>query len=180
MTTMTTTEKTDRDRKRRGVAFLKFGLAGAALLGIAAAATSAAWSDDAWFKADAKGATFELQGKDSDGTFDDADTEADALTISSTLLDNLVPNETRVFTVTIKNNGSVDQAVTDNYTWVSTGADFTTLPTVTLSTLTSPLTAGSSEDVTVTVSVPDSWAESNQGKAESLRISFTGTSVPTP
>ena len=57
MTTTTTTARpdaTERDeRKRKRAAIIKFSLAGAAVLGIGAAATSAGWTDNAWFSADA-------------------------------------------------------------------------------------------------------------------------------
>ena len=58
MTTTNAADAADRqdERKRKRGAVIKFSLAGAALLGIAAAATSAQWSDDAWFKGTATAA----------------------------------------------------------------------------------------------------------------------------
>ena len=50
----TPTDRRDADeRKRKRAAIVKFSLAGAAVLGIGAAATSALWTDDAWFAAEA-------------------------------------------------------------------------------------------------------------------------------
>ena len=60
-TTSTRLDATDRDeRKRKRAAIIKFSLAGAAVLGIGAAATSAGWTDDAWFSASASAVATEM------------------------------------------------------------------------------------------------------------------------
>ena len=56
-TTIIQHETSDRRRK-----VTKFALAGVAVLGVGAALTSAAWSDNVWFGGSASAADFELEG----------------------------------------------------------------------------------------------------------------------
>ena len=100
-------------KKRKRAAIVRFGLVGAALVGIGAAATSAAWTDDAWFSATATGATIELEGS-LDSTpldWDVADDEATALLIPAEAFADLVPGETRAYTIHVQNSGSADIVV---------------------------------------------------------------------
>ncbi|MCR6688213.1 hypothetical protein [Cellulomonas sp.] len=178
----TTTVDTDRqdERKRKRAAIIKFSLAGAALLGIGAAATSAAWTDQAWFSASASGATFELQGKNfaSPATFVDADDASAKIVIPSAELAQLVPGATRTLTLTIKNSGSVEQAVTEAHTWLAGAGTFVAAPTVAVAGVPAgTLAAGAEATVTVTVTTPSDWAVGNQGKSQDLQLVFTGTSV---
>ncbi|MDM7855419.1 hypothetical protein [Cellulomonas alba] len=106
-------QEQERKRKKRG-AVVKFTLAGVALLGVGAAATSAQWSDDAWFSASASAATLQLQGS-LDSTplsWDPADTKSAALAIPAATFSDLAPNESRTYTVHVKNAGSTSITVT--------------------------------------------------------------------
>jgi len=177
------TQSADERKKRKRGAILKFSLAGGALLGIAAAATSAAWTDNAWFTATATGATFELQGLNfaSTPSYEDADADGTtaAIVIPDEKLKNLVPGSTRTFTLNIKNAGTVDQTIAKNYEWrsASPANDFAAAPTVAITGTPNDLHAGTNADITVTVTTPSDWSSANQSKSESLAIVFTGTSV---
>ncbi|MEN0127995.1 MAG: hypothetical protein AAGC49_01045 [Brevundimonas sp.] len=177
MTTTHAAEANDRqdERKRKRGAVIKFSLAGAALLGIAAAATSAAWTDDAWFKADAHAASIELSGLDfTSGDFVPADDDSAAIQIPASELDNLVPNETRTFDISIKNESQVALNVASsihrdgalfgdaNVTSVLTGAPTT-------------LAVDAEAVVTVTVHTPANWDSAYAGSNGALSITFTGT-----
>lgn len=148
-----------RRRRRSRAAYLKFGLAGVALLGIGAAATSAAWSDDAWFLADTSGASVELAGSTSAaGGFVDADTDAGGVRITLTGFTDLVPGDTRTATLYLKNSSTVPltialDASTTNGLGVFAGAN---PATVSVTGAPSTLAAGAtSGPVTVTVAAPE-------------------------
>jgi hypothetical protein len=171
----------EKDSRKKRAAYVRFGLAGAALLGIAAAATSAAWTDNAWFTATATGATFEIQGKNFATTpaWVDADTKGTAIEIPAAELENLIPGETRTFTLDVRNSGSVNADVVANYAFESvtpTAVDFVADPSVSISSPTH-LDAGEETTVTVTVTTDAGWAEGNQGRSENLVIVFTGTAT---
>ena len=178
MSVQNTTEETQDRRKKRAV-IARFALAGVAVLGIGAAATSAAWTDDAWFTADAAGATFEIEGSLNGTTWSPADDAATAVVIPAAQLANLLPGQTRTFTIQIKNTGSVPAAIVTTTTFAPTVAAnaFETDPTVTVTGVTTPLAAGASATATVTVTTPAEWAAANQGKAETLTIRFAGTAT---
>jgi hypothetical protein len=96
-------------KRRRKIA--KFALAGVAVLGVGAALTSAAWTDDVFFAADATSGTFDLQGS-LDGTnwFDVAnvdDTSGTPIPIPAAAFENLAPGDVRVVTLHLQNAGSV-------------------------------------------------------------------------
>lgn len=184
MTTTTPAPETAERKKRKRAAIIKFSLAGAALLGIGAAATSAAWTDQAWFQASATGATFELQGQDfaATPTYQDADGTGQngVITVPPQTLANLVADDKRTLSLKIKNSGSVPMTLTQSSSWVagSAATNFTSAPVVTVSGVPSgPFAAGAEATVTVTVTTPDAWDVSNQGKLQSLQLTFTGTSI---
>lgn len=184
MTSTTATEVADRkdERKRKRGAVIKFSLAGAALLGIAAAATSAQWSDQAWFSASAQGATIELQGslQATPTTWDPADDSAGALVIPK--FDKLIPNETRTYVVHVKNAGNVDVAV-GIPTFTASGTDHAIFDSPNPATVTFDVTApftltpGGTKDVTLTLTTPN-WTNTDvakQGATGAGSIVFTGT-----
>lgn len=180
MTTTTPAPETAERKKRKRAAIIKFSLAGAALLGIGAAATSAAWTDQAWFQASATGATFELQGQNfnTTPTYVDADDASGTIVVPASSLANLVAGDTRTLTLKIKNSGSVGMTVTQANTWVSGATNFTATPTVAVAGVPAgTFAAGAEATVTVTVSTPANWAVTNQGKAQDLQLTFTGTSL---
>ena len=101
--------RTPDNKRRRKIA--KFALAGVAVLGVGAALTSAAWTDDVFFAADATSGTFDLQGSlDGITWFDVAtvdDTATTPIQIPGTAFANMAPNDVRVVTLHLQNDGSV-------------------------------------------------------------------------
>lgn len=189
--TTPTTEPRER-RRRRGVVFLKFGLAGAALLGIAAAATSAAWTDNAWFSASAKTATVQLQGAlgtaPADADWQNADNTSGypAVPVTSTKFGALLPGDDLTFQLNVRNTGSTNLDLAAPSVSLPTSGDqiFSTDPTnttaavVTVSGLSATSLAPSgTAHVTLEVKVPDNWDPSNQGKSETFQVLFNGTAV---
>ena len=153
-------------------------------MGIGAAATSAAWTDDAWFSATASGATIELEGS-LDSTplsWNVADDSATALVIPAATFAELVPGETRDYIIHVRNNGSADISVAAPvWTPSTTDAALFAAPapvTVTLSqTAAFTLEPGDVGDITVTVAAP-SWTNAQsqyQDATGAGTIRFTGT-----
>lgn len=99
----------DKDtRKSRAV---RLGAVLLAVVGVTAAATSAGFTNDAWFAGSASSANVSLQGKlasDPATEWEDADTEGLAITIPADTFENMVDGETRTVQVDLKNAGSVD------------------------------------------------------------------------
>src|SRR5690349_18019074 len=126
MTTNTTPDLAhDRDeRKRKRAAITKYSLAGAALLGIGAAVTSAAWTNDAWFSADANAVNpvtaINLQGAFNDadwltqpasGAFAAADDSSAAVQIPAAVFADLTAGDSVTVPVWIKNAGTSDLVI---------------------------------------------------------------------
>lgn len=119
--TDTTVPATDQDRRRKRGVFVRFGLATVAVVGIGAAITTAAWTDDVWFNADAQAASFNLQGSTSaTGPWSEYDTQAGALVvpIPASNFGSLIPGETRTLVVHVKNASTVQAT---NLTATATG-----------------------------------------------------------
>ena len=167
---------TDRKRdKRRPIA--AFALAALAVGGIGAAATSAAWTDNVFFSAQAQAATFNLQGS-VDGTTWAESAKADAieLVVPAAKLANLLPGQTRTIDLSVRNQGSVPAALVGTTTW-ATGATFATNPTVTLTNVPATLAAGATATFTVTVTAPANWDAANQGKTGNIVVTVAGTAT---
>ncbi|MEZ0446799.1 hypothetical protein [Cellulomonas sp. ICMP 17802] len=168
-------------KKRKRAAIIKFSFAGAALLGIGAAATSAAWTDDAWFSAAATTPTIQLQG--GTGTpvvWADADTSATAIVIPSSAFLNLEPGVARQYTVNLKNLSTVPLIVAAP-TVTTSGAIFTGANPAVVTTTGAPGTLAAltgTATVTVTVTPPLAWngSATYQGKAGAITLQFQGAS----
>jgi hypothetical protein len=181
-------EAPERDRKRRRGTIIKFSLAAVALFGIGAAATSAAWTDDAWFSASATAASVELQGSLSSTTgFVPADDVATAVVIGASTFANLTPGQVRTVHVYIKNTSSIPLTVVPTIASVvpATGNNvFGGLKpatyTATLSSGTvAPIAVDAVADYLVTVTAP-AWDNTTdatyyQGATGTLTVKFTGT-----
>ncbi|GEL99527.1 hypothetical protein [Cellulomonas terrae] len=174
---------TNRRRRRKGVA-VRFGLAGLALLGIGAAATSANWTNDAWFNASSSSASVLLDGSaaSATGPWSAADTDATGITFAGTTFSLLVPGQTRTATYWVKNSSSTclnvpAPTITKAEPLAGVGANDAS---VTLSTSAiGNMAAGAVQAVTVTVTTPTTWSTThqNQTSATALKIAYTGTTV---
>ncbi len=174
------TDQQDSRRKRVPVAYMKFGLAGVALLGIGAAATSAAWSDNAWFGANATVASVELQASltGAPGDYTNADA-APGVTIpfelinaGSDISEPIYLRNAGTVPVTV---GSPDVVATGFFVGSGTGALAPASVTVT-DVADTELGVGESTTATVHVTTPDDWDSSFQSQTGSLTVTFTGQS----
>ena len=96
----------DAPSKRRKVT--KFALAGIAVFGVTAAATSAAWSDNVFFGAQAAAAKFELQGYNpANAQWFDADDFGARIVLPADVLDDVGPGIGDSFTLYVRNNGDL-------------------------------------------------------------------------
>lgn len=196
MTNTTAAPAADRqdERKRKRGAVLKFSLAGVALLGIGAAATSAQWSDNAWFSGTAAAATVELEGQVTAtgaasvvGSWVTADGVAGdpAIAIDSSKFGSLLPGVSKSIDLHLKNTGSSDlalpngtiQLVTGGDTILTTGTATTALAAVTVSAVPAAGAVLSPDEETVvslTVSPDSAWVTSVQGKSQAFVVKFAG------
>lgn len=190
-TIMSTVQHTRTDRRRRGVVVLKFSLAGAALLGIAAAATSASWSDNAWFSANATSATVQLQGAlgaspaSTDWQNADNVSGAPAIAVSSATLGALLPGDDVTFQLNVRNAGTTNLTLgtpaialpTTGDQIFATGVDATKAIVSVTSLSSATLAPNATAYVTLEVKVPSDWAATNEGKSETFTVSFAGTAT---
>ncbi|UZN04064.1 hypothetical protein [Cellulomonas sp. S1-8] len=185
MTELTTTAPVQDDkRRRRGGVFLRFGLAGIAVLGIGAAATSAAWTDQAWFAGSASAVTVELQGSVDGTTWIDADTSAAgiAVAIPESTFAGLNQGADRTYTLNLKNSGSTPLTLgtatvtTDSGTTTSIFAGTTPATAAVTGPVATTLAAGATTTATLRVTTPAAWPATYQGKTGSLTVMFSGQS----
>ncbi|HEY0118126.1 MAG TPA: hypothetical protein VGC04_05035 [Cellulomonas sp.] len=163
-------------------------LAGGVLLGVGAGMTSAAWTDGAWFTAGATTPTIQLQGGagQSPSTWSNADTSAQAVTISATAFTNLAPGVVAQAHVGLMNVSTVPLIVAvPTPTWsgdfASGACALGASTTVTINGGSVPVTlaatTGKTTDVLVSVTPPASWngASTCQNKSGTLTLTFTGS-----
>ena len=97
-----TPENATASRRRK---VTKFALAGVAVLGVGAALTSAAWSDNVFFGGTTAAADFELQGWNPDPVtpgWVNADTNALRITLPANELDKVGPSIPDSYTVNVQ------------------------------------------------------------------------------
>lgn len=172
-------------RRAKRPTIIKLALAGIAVLGIGAALTSAAWTDDAWFTASATAGEVELEGRpvavDPETEFDwiEADDEATAVVVPADRLAGLVPDEVRTFDIELRNASTVPLYVTLDPTTgvVATGVllDATYGTTITTDWTDQELAPDAVVTVTVTVTAGD-YDDTVQGSTDgTLTLTFQGT-----
>ncbi len=167
-------------RRKRGTV-IRLSLAGLALVGIGAAATTAAWTDNVFFSATATTGTFNLQGSVDGTTFVEGDSLGTAITVPATSLTGLTPGDTKTVTLTIKNVGDL-AATLGASTVTPTGVIFTgTTPATALVTADvtgKTLAPGASTTLTLTVAAPTTWDRNvaYQGKTGTVVVKVAGAS----
>lgn len=180
MSNSTAAHRDDSHRKSRAV---RLGAILLAVVGVTAAATSAGFSNDAWFSANASSANVSLQGKlatDDDSSWTAADSNQASIAIPAGVFANMVPGETRTVTVDLKNAGSTDLALSEK---TNTTGDIlssaNTDVTVTFDQ-TGNLAAGDDTTATITIAPKENvWNTTPdlQNGTGSLTVDFTGTTV---
>jgi len=180
-------QQQERKRKKRG-AIVKFSLAGVALVGIGAAATSAAWTDDAWFTGHANSfdATHtgdvllkgSLNGADVTPTWTEAHNQATAIPIPASAFADLLPGETRTVSLWVENAGAKNLDI--KAVVAKSGDLFSSAYPVTAQidqTALGVVAQNGVKKVVLTITAPD-WNNSqrNLGNLEGdVTVQFTGT-----
>ncbi|MDN3496740.1 hypothetical protein QL996_12435 [Planococcus sp. APC 4015] len=164
-------------RKSTRRPLIAFALATLAVGGVGAAMTSAAWTDNVFFSAQADAATFDLQGSLDGKTWLQSDKkDAIELVVPATTFAKLLPGETRTVTLHVKNLGNVSAALASTVEWK--GSTFTTNPTAAVSDLAPKLapttTTGDTDALTLTVTAPKDWDVANKGKAGTIIVTISG------
>ncbi|MBO3102190.1 hypothetical protein [Cellulomonas fengjieae] len=183
MTTSTTdvvVTDQDRDKRRRRAAIARFGLAGMAVLGVGAAATSAVWTDDAWFNGGASAVEkVELQASvDGGNTWYDADTKGDAVAIPEDTFVGLNQGANKTISLQLKNASTVPLTLGKGV--LTTDGDLFAGSAPATATIHDPssfeLAAGATDTVVLQVTTPDDWPEQYQGAEGTMTLQFTGES----
>lgn len=166
-------------RTKRSTA-IRLSLAGIALVGIGAAATTAAWTDNVFFTATATTSTFNLQGSADGVNFAEGDGVAPSISIpiAATVFQGMTPGDTKTTTVTVKNVGAL-QATLDAPVAVGSGDLFAagglTVQIVRTGAST-PLNTNDTAAFVVTVTAPSNMASTFQAKNGNVNVTISGKS----
>lgn len=179
--TSNTAPNTPAQKRSKRHPLVAFGLAALAVGGVGAAITSAAWTDNTLFAAPAAAATFDLQGSlDGKAWTQSGNADAIEMVIPASQFANLLPGQTRTIDLWVRNESSVNAALTSQVAFAS-NSTFTTKPTATVSGLAATLTptgsAGAQDQYQLTVTTPADWAPVNQGKSGTVIITVSATAT---
>lgn len=179
--TSNTTQNVPTSQRRKRHPIVAFGLAALAIGGIGAALTSAAWTDNTFFSAPAAAATFDLQGSMDGKTWTQSgNAEAIELVVPASEFANLLPGQTRTIDLWVRNESSVNAALTSQVTFAS-NSTFTTNPTASVAGLAATLTptggAGAQDQFQLAVTTPADWAPVNQGKSATVVVTVSATAT---
>lgn len=178
---MTSTDTDTPSPRRRWGTRSRLILAGIAVLGIGAAVTTAAWTDDVWFTADAEAGTVELSGS-LDGTDFFAGEEGNLDLVVDLTTTPLAPEAGPVgFQIWLQNDGTVPLSIgapTVTFDGDLATCDAGATPTAVLSTVPDALDAGETSDpITVEITVPDDWDVACEGATGSIEIQIVGSTA---
>ena len=173
----------------RNVNTVRLVLAGAMLVGIGAAATSAAWTDNAYFSAGASSASVDLQACVTSNptnasptwTCTPADASGSAaLILPSTIFSGMTPGHVYTTKIRVLNNGTASMAVTVGYSALAEPL-LGTAPnaTIALDTTSFSLVGGAAQVINLTITTPTDWNQShaNQTSAAALQVVAAGTTT---
>ena len=179
-------------RRRRTSSVVRLALAGVAVIGIGAAITTAAWTDNVFFTASAEASSFDLQGAPLGAAADcaaatpygDLGLPGDevAINITTAELGALIPEEPVAVEFCLFNAGSVDGTLTLGTVAVTGDLGTSLLPAdVAVALDATTIAAGAYVGGTMTVTPPASWTEAVFGDTGVITFMVTGDSVsPTP
>jgi len=198
------TRTPEQARKRRLITGIT--LASVAVLGVGAAITTAAWTDNVWFSATANTSSIELYGAVGDtapaldpANWEEADEEVAAVVIPAASFADLVPEETRAVQIWLWNDSTVDLSVElatldltgnplfdPNETTPSSPAAIGVFADETGATpyATTVIPAGETLGLWVVVQTPD-WVSPDDDAMQNVTspavpLQFIGSTVPTP
>lgn len=173
---MSPRDRTDRPRNRSRIA-----LAALATLGIGAAVTTAAWTDQVWFQAPAEAATFNLQARASlSDEWGEYATEGESLIIpiDSSGFGNIVPGAGPLTTeVYVKNASSVDTSIA--LATVMSGTLFDAGSTVTVSATPDKTDLAAGEYATIQLTLEAGEIPAHyQGAEGTISLQVSASSAP--
>jgi hypothetical protein len=167
-------EATGRRRK-----ITKFALAGVAVLGVGAALTSAAWSDNVWFGGNTAAADFELSGSthgDPLGVWEANSSEGTTIALPVEAFDEIAPGVPDTYDVYVRNEGDIPIYL--NPAVVTVGGDMEGLVTTSATYNRTTLQSDQIARVRVVVTGTDALLEGTDG---TILVQVEGTSeAPTP
>jgi len=161
-------------RDRRALARLGVvALAGTALVGVSAALTSAAWTDQVLFASTASTGTANLQGS-IDGVTWVESSSAGEIELDLPAAADLRPGDSRTTTIRIRNTGSLPVTLSSDV--AGSGALFTgSMPvTAVLAGLPATVAGGSTVTGTLTIAAPAWTGQLHQGESGSVTVTITG------
>ena len=164
------------EKKRRSVAAFIFALV--AVLGFGAALTTAAWTDNVFFKANvSSAATVNLQGSLDGTSWSEGATSATAIVVPTSTFENLLPGQTRTVTLHVRNQGTtpVDLVAVVNPVAATGVFEAPSPATATVTLAATSLNAGAQTTLELTLTAPANWPASYQGKTGELLVQVTGT-----
>lgn len=167
---------TDSSPTRRSRA-VRLGAVLLAVVGVTAAATSAGFTNDAWFAGSASSAGIQLQGKlHSAAEYSDADDATAAITIPDSEFANMLPEESRTVTLDLRNASTLPVDISSRDIATGDLLDDKSGTTVKIDVADSTLAVDATTTATVTVTAGD-WAQGLQDNktGNSLTVVFTGT-----
>ncbi|MDF2918409.1 MAG: hypothetical protein K0S70_2626 [Microbacterium sp.] len=158
---------------------IRSAIASLAVLGIAGAITTAAWTDQVFFSAPATAATFDLTaGLTQSGPFEQHQTAGDALVIpiSTSAFGDLVPGNTpHTVTVYVHNGSTVDADLTVKTTTVGDLFQAAGTTVTADATLAQPTVASGDTDALEITLTPGQMPDSLQGAQGTVLVSVTGS-----
>lgn len=174
-----------QERRKKRQPIIAFTLAALAVGGIGAAATSAAWTDNAWFSAPAAAATFNLQAS-LDGTtwVEGEQTTSNGVTtiqlqVPAAKFANLLPGESRYVDLWVLNESSVNAGLKHTVTFKN--STFTEAPKAEVSDLAATLTPkgtnGAKDQFKLTITAPAEWNSTNIGKSGTVVVELNATAT---
>jgi predicted ribosomally synthesized peptide with SipW-like signal peptide len=180
--TITPDHDTEFEPSGRRRKITKFALAGVAVLGVGAALTSAAWTDNVWFGGSTTSGNADLQGSvDGGSTWQEGSSRGARITMPS--IDDVAPGVSVSETVMVRNVGTTDLALA--LSTEALGQMFADpdgagpLQAATVAATVAPadetLESGSDAVVTVTVTAPSNWPQNFQDRAGTVIVNVQGT-----
>jgi hypothetical protein len=160
----------------------KFALAGVAVLGVGAALTSAAWSDNVWFGGATEAGNADLVGSDDNSSWEEGSSRGARIVIDS--FADVRPGVGVTQTVYVLNQGDADLALSIETETngpmfaeaiVGDSASAATLTATLIDSADEVLESGETAEILVTVTGSPLWTNNFQGRTGEAIIHVQGT-----
>lgn len=174
-------DKKDKNKKR--VLWWRFGLAGLAVTGIGAAVTTAAWTDNVWFSAQADTQDFDLKGSIDGVTWHEGQTADSAIefAVDPNVFSNIVPGGTYTTDLMVKNfsanDALLDVSAQGKGDLFTVGGEELTVNASLSSAGTQVLSPNETATIKITVAADDSLTSAAQGEKGNIIVKIVGSTV---